>query len=114
MGGVFHSMLTQGHVSINRGLSTQRSWLGLYRSQGLRLFVDGGAGWQQLGLPSAFEIADSSCRWIYKHAGGLIEVRSDALAAPDEMRLQLRVLSGAPLGILMSQHVTLGWRRWRR
>ncbi len=108
MGGVFHSMFTQGHVSINRGLSTQRSWLGLYRSQGLRLFVDTGAGWQQLGLPSAFEIADSTCRWIYKHADGLIEVRSDAMAAPDEMRLRMRVLSGVPLRVLLSLHVSLG------
>mgnify|MGYP003694632239 CR=1 FL=1 len=28
MAGVFHSMVTQGHVSINRLLSTTRSYLG--------------------------------------------------------------------------------------
>jgi hypothetical protein len=56
MGGVFHSMLTQGHVSFNRVLSTQRSYLGLMRSNGLRVFVDsphgreGRDGWQLLGL----------------------------------------------------------------
>lgn len=112
MGGVFHSMLTQGHVSFNRGLSTQRSWLGLYRSQGLRLFIDAGASWHQLGLPSAFEINEnadeSACRWLYKHATGLIEVRSEATAAPDAMRLQVRVLAGAPVRLLLSLHLALG------
>ncbi len=40
MSGVFHSMVTQGHVSINRFLSTTHSYLGLFRSHGLRLFVE--------------------------------------------------------------------------
>ena len=51
MSGVFHSMVTQGHVSINRFVSTQRSWLGLFRSHGLRLFVEVEGGWQLLGVP---------------------------------------------------------------
>ena len=40
MGGVFHSMVTQGHVSINRFLSTTHSYLGLFRSHGQRVFVE--------------------------------------------------------------------------
>ena len=40
MSGVFHSMVTQGHVSINRLLSTVHSYLGLFRSHGQRVFVD--------------------------------------------------------------------------
>ena len=40
MGGVFHSMVTQGHVSINRFLSTTHSYLGLFRSHGQRMFVE--------------------------------------------------------------------------
>ena len=47
-------MLTQGHVSFNRVLSTQRSYLGLIRSNGLRVFVDGPEGLAIAGLPSAF------------------------------------------------------------
>src|SRR5262247_2453153 len=46
MGGVFHSMVTQGHVRINRFLSTTRSYLGLFRSHGQRIFVDVNGGWQ--------------------------------------------------------------------
>ena len=115
MGGVFHSMVTQGHVGINRFLSTTRSWLNLFRSHGLRLFVelDGefGGGWQLLSLPSAFEIEPEACRWIYQHAGGLIEVRSAASGAsssPHALHLSLRVLQGAPLRVLASLHIALG------
>src|SRR5262249_37638261 len=74
MGGVFHSMVTQGHVSINRFLSTVHSYLGLFRSHGQRVFVDVDGGWQLLGPPSAFAMTRSGARWLYKHAGGLLEV----------------------------------------
>ena len=108
MGGVFHSMLTQGHVSINRCLSTVRSALGLYRSHGQRLFIDAGSGWQQLGLPSAFEMEPAACRWLYRHAGGLIEVTSRAHGEPHAMSLRLRVLHGGPVRVLVTHHIALG------
>jgi len=112
MGGVFHSMLTQGHVSINRLLSTVRSALGLFRSQGQRVFVRTEQGWQLLGLPSAFEIAPQGCRWFYKHAGGLIELSSEALPArsdgPQAMCLRIQVREGAPAAFLISHHIALG------
>jgi cellobiose phosphorylase len=57
MGGVFHSMVTQGHVSINRFLSTTHSYLALFRSHGQRLFVELEDGWQLLDAPSAYEMA---------------------------------------------------------
>ena len=40
MAGVFNALLTQGHVSINRLLSTTRSYLGLQRAHGQRIFVE--------------------------------------------------------------------------
>lgn len=109
MGGVFHSMLTQGHVSIDRLLSTQRSLLGLFRTAGLRLFVATGLDdWQLLGLPSAFEMQPQRCRWLYAHAGGLIEVTAEAGAVPDAMAFALRVLDGAPLRVRASLNLALG------
>ena len=56
MGGVFHSMVTQGHVSINRFLSTTHSYLGLFRSHGQRVFIERNGAWHLLGEPSAFEM----------------------------------------------------------
>ena len=85
MAGVFHSMLTQGHVSINRFLSTMRSYLGLFRSHGLRVFVEIDGAWRLLDVPSAFEMGPDGCRWIYRHAGGRIEVRSEARSDPHEL-----------------------------
>src|SRR5678816_990095 len=73
MAGVFHSMATQGHVSINRFLSTTHSYLGLFRSHGQRVFVELEDGWHLLDVPSAFAMTSSACRWIYRHAGGTIE-----------------------------------------
>ena len=107
MGGVFHSMVTQGHVSINRFLSTCHTYLGLFRSHGQRVFVEIGGKWQLLGTPSAFEMTPESCRWIYKHPGGMIEVRSSAPEGCHELRLSLRILAGPPARFLISNHVAM-------
>jgi hypothetical protein len=107
MAGVFHSMVTQGHVSINRLLSTTHSYLGLFRSHGLRVFVQAGEGWRLLGVPSAFEMAPSRCRWLYRHAAGLLEVCSVGVDAPHALELHVRVLEGAPVRLLVTHHVAM-------
>ena len=122
MGGVFHSMLTQGHVSINRCLSTLRGYLGLFRAHGLRVFVELGGGWQLLDQPSAFEMQPDACRWIYRHAAGRIDVHSRAHSAPHAFGLDLEVVEGPPLRCLVCLHVALngddgstpGRVHWRR
>ncbi|HEY4974246.1 MAG TPA: hypothetical protein VII41_11600 [Steroidobacteraceae bacterium] len=122
MSGVFHSLLTQGHVSINRVLSTVRSYLGLFRSHGQRVFVQAGNGWRLLNVPSAFEISPDACRWIYRHERGVIEVRAQACSAPQQLTLSIQVIAGDPLRFLISHHVALngddgstpGAALWRR
>lgn len=108
MAGVFHSMVTQGHVAINRLLSTVRGALGQFVSMGLRVFIDDGGGWQRLSVPSAFEMRPGACRWLYRHGGGLLVVSSGVQHRPHQLTLELCVLSGPPLKLLISQHVVLG------
>lgn len=122
MGGVFHSMLTQGHVSINRCLSTVRGYLGLFRSQGLRVFVEVDGSWHLLDQPSAFEMFPDACRWIYRHAGGRVDVRSRAHSEPHAFSLEVEVVEGPVMRCLVCLHVALngddgstpGRVHWRR
>jgi len=107
MSGVFHSMVTQGHVSINRFLSTTHSYLGLFRSHGQRLFIEIRDRWQLLDVPSAFEMTPEACRWFYKHDAGLIRIESRAFTARHELRLSIEVLSGPPVRCLLSNHVAI-------
>jgi cellobiose phosphorylase len=107
MAGVFHSMVTQGHVSINRFLSTTHSYLSLLRGHGQRVFAELAGGWHLLDVPSAFEMAPESCRWIYKHSAGLIAVRSEAPTDRHELTLSLEVMSGAPVRFFLSNHVAI-------
>jgi 1,2-beta-oligoglucan phosphorylase len=107
MSGVFHSMVTQGHVSINRFLSTTHDYLGLFRSHGQRLFIEIGDGWQLLDVPSAFEMTPEACRWFYKHDAGLIRVENRALTARHELGLSIEALSGPPVRYLLSNHVAI-------
>jgi cellobiose phosphorylase len=122
MAGGFHSMLTQGHVSINRLLSSAHGYLGLFRAHGLRVFAEQDGRWQLLDLPSACEMGPSRCRWLYKHAGGLIEVMSTAPVDHHALELELRVLAGAPCRFLVSNQLAIdgddgaegGPPRWSR
>lgn len=114
MSGVFHSMVTQGHVSFNRLLSTARSYLGLFRSHGLRVFVQLREQWRLLDVPSAFEMTPGRCRWIYLHDSGEIEVCSTAespTAGADlrshSLSLTLKVVDGKAARFLISQHIAL-------
>jgi 1,2-beta-oligoglucan phosphorylase len=122
MNGVFHSMVTQGHVSINRMLSTVHSYIGLFRSHGQRVFAEVDGKWQLLDVPSAFEMTPNACRWIYRHSGGVIQVRAEARSEPHELTLAIDVTSGEPTRFLISHHVALngddgsvpGAARWKR
>lgn len=107
MNGVFHSMLTQGHVSINRFLSTTHSYLSLFHSHGQRIFVELADGWWRLGEPSAFVMAPEGCRWIYRHADGVIEVSSQAATDRHELTLEIQVREGTPVRCLVTHHVAM-------
>jgi cellobiose phosphorylase len=107
MAGVFSALLTQGHVSINRLLSTTRSYLGLQRAHGLRVFVEVDDAWCLLDVPSAWEVTPAACRWLYAHAGGLIEARVAAAADRHAIELTIAVLAGPPARFLVSSHVAL-------
>jgi cellobiose phosphorylase len=108
MSGVFHSMLTQGHVSFNRLLSTQHSYLDLFRSHGLRVLVELEGRWWLLHVPSAFEMAAARCRWIYSHGGGAwIEVSASALPDPREMTLTLAARGPSPPRWLFCLHLAV-------
>ncbi|HNR11987.1 MAG TPA: hypothetical protein PKM59_01595 [Thermodesulfobacteriota bacterium] len=107
MNGVFHSMVTQGHVNINRFLSTTHSYLSLLRGNGQRLFVELSDGWRLLDVPSAFEMGTEGCCWYYKHRAELITVRSQALTDRHELTLSVDVLSGSPVRFLLCSHVAI-------
>jgi 1,2-beta-oligoglucan phosphorylase len=107
MSGVFHSMVTQGHVSINRFLSTVHSYLGLFRSHGQRVFLEVDGAWQLLNVPSAFEMSPQRVRWIYRHAAGAVHVSSETRSDPHELLLTIEITSGPPTRFLISHHVAL-------
>jgi 1,2-beta-oligoglucan phosphorylase len=110
MAGVFHSQVTQGHASLNRLLSTRRSYLGLRRANGVRVFVERAAApgeWLLLQEPSAWAVAMDSCRWWYRHPDGLIEVVVTAPAATHELTLQVRVREGSSCRLLVCANVAL-------
>jgi 1,2-beta-oligoglucan phosphorylase len=108
MHGVFAAQLTLGNTSFHKLFSVSRDPYNITRSSGLRILIDEG-GWRLLGVPSAFEIGLSDCRWIYRLGERTVTVR--ALAAGDEPAMQWRITAeGRPCRFLVFGHVVLGER----
>lgn len=107
MGGMFNSMLTQGHVGINRLLSSSRGYLGLFRAPGQRIFIDYGDGWQLLDLPSAWACAPGAVRWHYANAACALEISTIAQADTHAIDVRIVVTRGQPARFLCTQHIAL-------
>jgi CRISPR-associated protein Csx3 len=111
MGGTFHSQVTRGHVGRDRVLSTRRSYLGLQRAHGLRVFVedaDSPTGWALLATPSAWAVSPQQCRWLYAAPSGVLEVTASAPAGTDELGLTVRVVEGGLRRLLVALNVAAG------
>ncbi|MGA1803853.1 GH36-type glycosyl hydrolase domain-containing protein [Rhizobium sp. HT1-10] len=111
MQGIFAAQLTIGNTSFHKLFSVSRDPYNLTRSSGLRIMVDVGAGWQLLGVPSAFDMGLSDCRWIYRLADRTITVST--IASGDDPAMQWRVtVDGPACRFLAFGQVTLGEREY--
>ncbi len=111
MQGIFAAQLTIGNTSFHKLFSVSRDPYNLTRNSGLRIMVDTGAGWHLLGVPSAFDMGLSDCRWIYRLADRTITV--SAIASGDDAAMQWHVaVEGEPCRFLAYGQVTLGEREY--
>ncbi|MEJ7650620.1 MAG: hypothetical protein WKF57_16530 [Nakamurella sp.] len=119
MAGSFLSQVTQGHASSGGILSVRRSYLGLFSSHGLRIFVAPARGsgtessaaqqdWRLLATPSRWIQQLGGCRWEYlcddaEVAAGLPRsIVVDASAPTDAHELRLTLSSDAPVSLLVT------------
>lgn len=111
MFGIFQSHLTQGNVNFNRFLSVHTDPLNVFRHTGQRIFIHWQGRYQQLAVPSAFEMSEQQCRWLYKKAGLLFEVTVCASAEGPEIILRFSVLEGPACGWIVTHHLAEenGW-----
>lgn len=101
MNGVVASQLTRGHADAEPLLSIRRSYLGLTRAHGVRLFVDIGDGWRLLGVPSAWGVAQSSASWWWRWLGRTVVARSHITSAGLTVEV---AVDGEPLPLMMVAH----------
>ena len=106
MFGIFHSHVAHGNVDFNRLLTVCGDPIGLMRHVGQRMFVQFRNGYEQLGVPSAFEIGLNGCRWIYKRGALLFQVQAWASPETPELHLEVRVLSGQTPAWLVTHHLS--------
>lgn len=106
--GIFGAQAYLGNCSIARLLTVSRNTLGLARANGQRVFVRQAGGWQQLGVPTVFELTPGSARWLYKFGDSLVEARVWCSAALSASYLRLRVLAGAESEFLITHQLALG------
>lgn len=108
MAGVFASQVSQGHVNRGVAISPRRTYLGLLRAHGLRIFVDRGDGLELLGVPSAWAQRPDRARWVYAVGDSTIEVTATAPTDRNDLLLTLRSDGGPIRRVLVATHVALG------
>lgn len=108
MYGVFASQLTIGNTSFNKLLGVCRNPLNVLKASGQRIFVRTERGYELLGLPSAFEMAPNSSRWIYHGARHTIIIGVTTSLDEPVCRLEIQFERGGPAELLLSHNVVLG------
>ena len=110
MAGVFHSLAHAGprqHQPL--ALDDARRTSACSAAHGQRIFVELDDGYAPARRPVRLrDVSPSGCRWLYAHAGGLIEVRSrgaDRLGTSSSWRS--RSSTAPPCRFLLSHHVAL-------
>ncbi len=111
MFGVFQSHLTQGNVNFNRFLSIHTDPFNLVRHTGQRMFIERQGRYEQLAVPSAFEMSPNHGRWIYKKADLLFEVTVTASPDSPQTTLRLAMLRGPACRWIVTHHLAEenGW-----
>jgi CRISPR-associated protein Csx3 len=107
MAGLFASQVTQGHVARINLLSGRRTYLGLQRAHGLRVFADAGDGWRLLDVPSVWGLLPGRARWLYATGDFLLEVTADA-GPENALTVEFRTLRGSPPHLMVAAHLATG------
>ena len=107
MAGTFHSQVTRGHVGRNALVTGRRTYLGLQRAHGVRLFVEAPDGaWRLLETPSAWFTGLDHCTWWYAaESGPLLTVSSSAPADRHTLSLSVGQRGAAPRRVLLAMQV---------
>ncbi|GAA2740438.1 hypothetical protein GCM10009868_02650 [Terrabacter aerolatus] len=107
MAGTFHSQITRGHVGRNPVATGRRTYLGLQRAHGVRLFVEEADGaWSLLECPSAWFTGLDHCTWWYAGTSGpVLTVTSSAPAETHALTLSVGQHGGAPRRVLLAMQV---------
>ncbi|OQA02250.1 MAG: hypothetical protein BWY69_01165 [Planctomycetes bacterium ADurb.Bin401] len=112
MFGVFQSHIAQGNVNFNRFTTLNSNSLNIPRHTGQRIFICQNGHYQQLAVPSAFEMNLQGCRWIYKQGDLLFEIISAASEDKPEIVLRLLIKKGNAADWLITNQLTSehSWR----
>lgn len=108
MDGTFLSQVTSGHVGRDALLTGRRSYLGLLRAHGLRLFVRGDDGWTLLGTPSAWRVGLDAATWWYAGGDLVLEVSTRAPEGEHRLAVDVTVHAGTPRELLVAVATTGG------
>lgn len=100
--GVFNSHLTQGNTNFNTLLSACTSQFNLSPESGQRIFIEIDSKKYLLSVPSAFEMGLNHCRWIYKHANSIFQIRTWSSKSKHCIYMDFQVIKGKSANLLIT------------
>ncbi len=106
MFGVFSSHVVLGNTSFHKLSSHVRNMLNVQKIGGMRIYLKENDSYRLLTLPSLFEIAPNSLKWIYKLADDTIVVTYSSLVDKLRQKLTFQSLAGKKYDFLITNKIT--------
>ncbi len=100
--GVFNSHISQGNTNFNVFLSINTSQFNANISSGQRVFAEIDGVFYLLAIPSAFEMGLNSCRWIYKWANILLEIKTETHIKSPVIQTTIKEVNGKAVKLIIT------------
>ena len=104
MQGVFQSQVSIGNVNFHRFLTINRNHLNCLRLSGQRIFIRTAGKWEQLGLPSLFEMGTNFARWHYSNEDRDIAVTAWVMDSSPITCTEIEITRGAGAEFLITNN----------
>lgn len=107
MYGIFNSQLLVGNTSFNKLTTNARNALNVLKTSGQRIYIEIGATYHLLTMPSMFEIGFNYARWYYKMADDMIVITNFTTVNTPELQLHVRSENGGAYRFLVTNQISM-------
>jgi len=112
MYGVFNAQVVVGNTTMNKLMSNARNGLNVMKTSGQRIYVDFGAGYQLLTMPSAFEMGFNYAKWLYKLEDDVLIITNFTGVSGTDVTLNVTSQTGKSYQFMVTNQIIMNEKEY--